>query len=294
MYLNGNWTNRQDGPGKVFNPANCPNLTIQRVWAQHWVCGIWASNCDNALVTDCRFMDTYADGMNFTNNTVGATFRDIFTRNTGDDGIAIWSAMDIASGPNQNNLIEYCTATLPWRAACIAVYGGDSNEFRYCLCRDSITYPGITISGHNFGVNTAPFTGTTNIHDITIERCGGEFWVKSATVYQRFGGIWFYTGSSGIPSTLTVSNIDIINPIYTALLFSSLNTSTSHAEVLNNIKVQNGGEYGIWAKDMTYDGQANVVGSITVKNTTLSGALGLVKNDNPSGFTIVNGGGNNF
>ena len=57
---------------------------------------------------------------------------------------------------NNDNVFENLSATLTWRAAGLAVYGGFNNVFRNMYIADKLTYSGITISSLDFGY---PFVG---------------------------------------------------------------------------------------------------------------------------------------
>ncbi|MBN1410492.1 MAG: carbohydrate-binding protein [Spirochaetales bacterium] len=286
----GNYVERIDGPGKIWNAANVSNFVWNNIWAEHVVAVIWGSNVDNSQITNCRFRDTYADGMNLTNNSQNNLIENVATRYTGDDGIAMWSATDIAGGRNSGNTIRNCTAQMPWRAAGIAIYGGENLVVENCYIADTLNYPGITISGHNFGVPTATFGGTTQIRSCSLIRVGGEFWTN-----QQFGAFWFYSGSSGVDG-VSINDVEILDPTYSGFLFTSLYTNTSiNNPSISNVEIYNAPQYGIWARDMSYDGQAAVQGSATFTNVNFYNTGGPVaQNDNPGTFTINKGSGNNW
>ena len=78
-------------------------------------------------------------------------------RGNGDDAFALFSAIDAGgSVGNNGNVFENLSATLTWRAAGVAVYGGYNNTFRNLYIADMLTYSGITISSLDFGY---PFVG---------------------------------------------------------------------------------------------------------------------------------------
>src|SRR5260221_11327193 len=82
----GNYTTRQDGPGHTWDLRNQSNITIDNVWIEHNVVGIWgASNVQNSTFTNLRIRDTMADGVNLTNGSQGNLISNNEARSTGDD-----------------------------------------------------------------------------------------------------------------------------------------------------------------------------------------------------------------
>jgi hypothetical protein len=98
--------------------------TIQNLWIQHTKCGLWLDGPGNdLLVTDVIVRDTTADGINLHTGWSGVTIAFNSFRNTGDDGIALWSDK-VADFNNtvMNNIVQ-----VPVLANAIAVYGGHDN-----------------------------------------------------------------------------------------------------------------------------------------------------------------------
>jgi hypothetical protein len=98
--------------------------TIQNLWIQHTKCGLWLDGPGNdLLVTDVIVRDTTADGINLHTGWSGVTIAFNSFRNTGDDGIALWSDK-VADFNNtvMNNIVQ-----VPVLANGIAVYGGHDN-----------------------------------------------------------------------------------------------------------------------------------------------------------------------
>ena len=48
-------------------------MTIDNIWVEHTICGVWATNVDNSTITNLRIRDTFADGVNLTNGSSGNT-----------------------------------------------------------------------------------------------------------------------------------------------------------------------------------------------------------------------------
>ncbi len=91
------------------------------------------------------------------------------------------------SGGNHGNMFENLTATLTWRAAGVAVYGGYDNVFRNLYIADQLTYSGIMFqTKYNGSQPENPITDTvlTNVSISGARRSGDAFDAKSGF------GIW--------------------------------------------------------------------------------------------------------
>ncbi len=85
-----------------------------------------------------RIRDTYADGINLTNHSTGNVISNDEARATGDDSFALFAANDQEGGNNENNTIQNVTALFPWRAAGVAIYGGDNNTISNFYVADTL------------------------------------------------------------------------------------------------------------------------------------------------------------
>ena len=103
----GNYTARNDGPGKVFDFAGVQNMTIENIWVEHMMCLFWGNNVDNNVIRDSRVRNMYADGLNLTNGSAGNRVANIEARSTGDDAFALFAATDGGGGgPAEQRLRE--------------------------------------------------------------------------------------------------------------------------------------------------------------------------------------------
>ncbi|MFF5232637.1 discoidin domain-containing protein [Dactylosporangium sp. NPDC000521] len=294
----GNYTSRIDGPGKVWGELKDINgLTIDNVWVEHTVCMYWGVKNNNITITNSRIRDTWADGINFTNDTTNTHLNNIDARSTGDDSFALFSATDGGgSVGNHDNLWENLSATLTWRAAGLAVYGGYSNTFRNLYIADMLTYSGITISSLDFGY---PFVGfnspATVIQNVSLVRSGGHFWGN-----QAFGAIWVFSASKPFRA-IRVSDVDITDPTYSGIMFQTKYTGSSPENpvqdtVFTNINIsgarKSGDAFdaksgiGIWVNEMPEPGQGPAVGTATFSNLTFSNNVENIRNTT-STFTLV-------
>ncbi|WP_344886227.1 CARDB domain-containing protein, partial [Nonomuraea antimicrobica] len=294
----GNYAERIDGPGKVFDFSNVANITIDNLWVEHQICMLWGSNTDNLTISNSRIRNVFADGLNLTNGSTGNRVTNIETRSTGDDSFALFSATDNNSGEQFGNVYENLTSLLTWRAAGIAVYGGYNNAFRNIYVADTLTYPGVTISSLDFGIPMHGFGASppTTFDNISLVRAGGHFWGQ-----QTFPALWVFS-SSKVFQGIRVSNLDIVDPTYSGIMFQTgySNPSTPlnpvKDTVFTNVSIsgaQRSGDafdaksgFGIWVNEMPEPGQGPAVGSATINNLRFSNNFQNIKNTT-STFTLT-------
>ncbi|WP_238013918.1 discoidin domain-containing protein [Dactylosporangium sp. AC04546] len=296
----GNYVERIDGPGKVWGElSNVQNLTIDNVWVEHTVCMYWGVKNNNITITNSRIRNTFADGINFTNDTTNTHLNNIDARSNGDDAFALFSATDGGgSVGNHDNIWENLSATLTWRAAGLAVYGGYNNTFRNLYIADMLTYSGITISSLNFGypfVGFGPGSTPTTIQNVSLVRAGGHFWGA-----QAFGAIWCFSASKEFRG-IRVSDVDIVDPTYSGIMFQTKYTGSSPENpvtdtIFTNITIsgaQRSGDafdaksgIGIWVNEMPEPGQGPAVGSATFNNLTFSNNAENIRNTTTT-FTLT-------
>ncbi|MGW8729528.1 discoidin domain-containing protein [Streptomyces sp. NPDC055808] len=285
----GNYTSRNDGPGKVFNWSNVANMTIDNVWVEHMMCLYWGTNTDHITIKNTRVRDLYADGINLTNGSSDNTISNVEARSTGDDSFALFPATDINNADETGNVFENLSALLTWRAAGFAVYGGTANTFRNLYAADMLTYPGLTIGTLKFGSIPALGFGTdpTDFQGISLVRSGGHFWGA-----QAFGALWMYSAEYEFQG-IRISDLDITDPTYSGIMFQTkYNGSTPlypiKDSVLTNVSIsgakKSGDAFdaksgiGIWANELPEPGQGPAVGEVTFNNLKLSGNAQDIRN----------------
>ncbi|WP_347178582.1 glycosyl hydrolase [Streptomyces iconiensis] len=275
----GNYTSRIDGPGKVFDFQNVSGITIENIWAEHMVCLYWGANTDRMTLKDNRIRNTFADGLNMTNGSSDNLVTNNETRSTGDDSFALFSALDSGGGEQTNNVYENLTSKLTWRAAGLAVYGGQLNTFRNIRVTDTLVYSGVTISSLDFGFPMNGFgPGQTTFENLGIERAGGHFWNG-----QTFPGIWMFSASKPFKA-IRVKGAEITDPTYHGIMFQTNYVGgqpqnpvedTELSDVTISGAKRSGDEYdhksgfGIWANEMPEAGQGPAVGQATFRGLTL-------------------------
>ncbi|WNI14537.1 discoidin domain-containing protein [Actinacidiphila sp. ITFR-21] len=293
----GNYTSRIDGPGKVFDITGIGNLTIDNLWVEHTICGVWGTNVDNSTFTNLRIRDTFADGLNLTNGSSGNLISNDEAKTTGDDSFALFPATDHTSEQEVNNTFQNLSVQTTWRAAGLAVYGGGGNTFSNLYIADTLTYSGITIGSLAFGgipANGFDATPQTTFNNISLVRDGGHFWGG-----QTFPGLWVYSAEFKLQG-LRISNVDISDPTYSGIMFqtkwnggSSLNPIQD--TVFTNINIsgahKSGDAYdaksgfGVWANPQPEAGQGPAVGAVTFNGLHESDNAVDIQNTTPN-FTI--------
>lgn len=178
-----------DGFSEVFGT----NSSIARVWVEHTKTGAWLANALGMLITDCRFRNTIADGINIDVGMQGCIVSNCTARGTGDDSFAIWPATyRTAAYQPGYNVFTHCTAQSPWFANACGIYGGVSNRVENCRFVDTPDGCGILIAG-TFPIGSNVFAGITVAQNCDLVRCGG------------FDPGWQWRGAL----TLCPQNIDI-------------------------------------------------------------------------------------
>ena len=237
----GNYQYRIDGPGKFIDGNGMQNVTVENIWAEHFICLYWGVNSSYNTFKDCRIKNTFADGINMTNGSSYNLITNCYARATGDDAFALFSAADAGGSYNVGNEYSNLTAVCTRRAAAFAVYGGSDNVFKNLYGADTLTYPGITISSYSFGYNTLGFGDKDTVFDgVTLERCGGDFWTSvgaddKINDYQNFGAIWIYAGDRALQN-IVIKNVDINDPVYFGVQFQTMYPNKIS---MSNIRLEN-------------------------------------------------------
>jgi hypothetical protein len=294
----GNYDARIDGPGHTWDLRDMSNITMNNIWIEHQVVGVWgAAGVTNSTFENMRIRDTFADGINLTNHSTGNLITNDEARSTGDDSFVLFAAQDQETGQTENNTISNVTAIAPWRAAGVAVYGGDNNTIKNFYVADTLCYSGLTVSSLSFGYAFAGFvTPVTNIQNFSLVRDGGTFWNG-----QVFGAIWVFSGDKPFGG-LRFSNANISSPTYSGIMFQTDYTSGGPAlssitdTTFTNTTItgahQSGDAYnaksgyGIWANQLPESGQGPAVGSVTFTGLTESDNYINIQNTTTT-FTIT-------
>jgi len=247
-----------DGLGGSYGTGS----TISHVWVEHTKTGAWLVNSSGLIVSDCRFRDTEADGINLCVGMQGTIVTNCTARGTGDDCFAVWPATYTGQTYTPGfNVITHCTALVPFLANGGAIYGGASNRIEDCAFSD-ITYGcGILVST-TFPVGGNTFSGTTVVQRCDLIRCGGY---DPGYQWRAALQLCLDTYSGGI-SGLNLNNLNITDSISDGMSVVGGNGTLSGA-VAANVNIPNygigvNGRNGLWAR-------SDAIGSMTLSNSTI-------------------------
>ena len=283
---------------KAINGIFTQKSVIKNVWAEHFECGAWIAQynkgnvefADGFLVSNCRFRNNYADGINLCKGTKNTIVEHCSFRNNGDDDMAIWSADKMEC---QNNTFRYCTSENCWRASGCAIYGGLNNKAHHLLIKDNLE-AGLRV---NYAFPGAGFNdeGMHEFSDITIVRCG----TNNDLYFSPVGAIDLgCTDRCGVKvKNVKFSNIDIIDSKndaidvlrwggdkYVNLIFENIHIDGTGKEFpFNDGKNTNAnGERG-YAMNLRFKPKANAFFcDFTVKNR--GGNVKEDRNESPKGI----------
>ncbi|MGW1466986.1 CBM35 domain-containing protein [Streptomyces sp. NPDC002308] len=245
--------------------------SLTNLWIEHTKVGLWIDAPTNGLyAAGLRIRDTFADGVNLHKGTTGTEVSHSSIRNTGDDGLAMFSEGQAVS----NSAFRFDTVQLPLLANAVGIYGGNANRVEDNLLADTVTgSSGIAISSRFAPV---PFSGTTVVLRNTLTRTGGY----EPNWASKLGALWIYADSSDITAPILLQDNTVLDSTYSGLLVSWQKNVQSLT--VTNLAITTAGSYGI---------EINSAGSGTFSGTTVAGAaaggLSLA-----GGFTVNKGSGN--
>ena len=283
---------------KAINGIFTQKSVIKNVWAEHFECGAWIAQynkgnvefADGFLVSNCRFRNNYADGINLCKGTKNTIVEHCSFRNNGDDDMAIWSADKMEC---QNNTFRYCTSENCWRASGCAIYGGLNNKAHHLLIKDNLE-AGLRVNNAFPGAGFND-EGMHEFSDITIVRCG----TNNDLYFSPVGAIDLgCTDRCGVKvKNVKFSNIDIIDSKndaidvlrwggdkYVNLIFENIHIDGTGKEFpFNDGKNTNAnGERG-YAMNLRFKPKANAFFcDFTVKNR--GGNVKEDRNESPKGI----------
>jgi uncharacterized protein YjdB len=290
---------------KGFVGGHGTNSSIERVWVEHFEVGLWEANffgtpvTDGLLVTNCRFRNNYADGVNFSRGTSNSICEHSNMRNNGDDAMASWSSND---GPQQcvNNEFRYCTAENTWRAGGIGFFGGGGHKGHHLLIKDGVEN-GIRVNS-DFPTVGSSFSTTLwmEISETTVISCGtnANLW------YNRYGAIDIFTRLYDVQN-LRLRNVDVLNSQKDGAMIYNVGTAfkITNLEFINVTidgtgKDNNVNNYttGTWDDYKGYGiyvlpGTPGTNGSMTTTGLVVNAAsTPAINNESPATFTINNVG----
>jgi hypothetical protein len=262
-------------PENGFSGGAGTGSRLENIWVEHTKVGYWVGSgyTNGLIIINSRFRDLYADGVNFCNGTSNSVVENSHFRNTGDDAMASWSPK--GSPVNTNNVFRFNTVQLPWRANCLAIYGGKDNRIEDNLCADVVTYPGILIAQQ---FNSNPFDGTTVIQRNTLLRAGGPMF------HNQHGALKLWADQGEITGVV-VRDLIIDNSTFTGIELEGSHAINSTS--FENVQISNSGTDGIYLhSDLSGKVEFSLV------SVTKSGKSALVNNSPKLKFELDKGSGN--
>ena len=275
-------TDQVNGVGGALSDSTIDGLHIR-----HTKVGLWFDGPMHDLsVTDTMVVDQIADALNFHTGVTDSAVSNTFVRNTGDDGLAMWSET-IA---NAGNTFDRNTVQTPTLANGIAIYGGADTTVSNNLVADPIREGSGIHVGSRFGAE--PFTGSLAIADNTTVRAG----TYELNWNIGLGAIWFYALDRSIDQAdIRVTGDHFLDNTYNAIML----VSDWPVKDLYSIS-------GVHFEDVRVDGtgtsvvSARVAGSASFENVDARnvGAVGVNNcgtfHFTPAGseFSLVDLGGN--
>jgi hypothetical protein len=262
------------------------NSTIDGLYIQHTKVGMWFDGpMTNLKITNNVIVDQIADGINFHTGVTDSTVSNNFLRNTGDDGLAMWSEKT----EDARDVFDHNTLQTPVLANGIAVYGGTDNTVSNNLVADPIREGSGLQIGSRFGAE--PFTGYVRMTNNTTVRAG----TYELNWNIGLGALWIYALERSIDADIEVTGDNFLDNTYNALMI------VSDFPVKDLYSVTN-----VHFKDIKVDGtgtsvlSARSAGSASFENVDARnvGAVGINNcgsfNFTPAGseFSITDLGGN--
>ncbi|MFD0705142.1 glycosyl hydrolase family 28-related protein [Alloscardovia venturai] len=171
FYMDSNLTSRYNEKAgyKAFQGVFGQDSSVERIWEQHFECGVWATSDTgsdgtvkyntNLSISHSRIRNNLADGVNFTNGTSYSSVTQSNIRGNGDDGLAIWPN-NIGGARNAvHDTLSFNTIENGWRAGGIGIFGGDAHTIDHNLVKDTFAGAGLRFNtvfdGYQFTQNNA-------------------------------------------------------------------------------------------------------------------------------------------
>ncbi|MEW2181580.1 glycosyl hydrolase family 28-related protein, partial [Streptomyces sp. NPDC005406] len=187
--------------------------TIEGLHIRHTKVGMWFDGpMKNLRVRGNIIVDQIADAINFHTGVTDSRITHTFVRNSGDDGLAMWSERTA----NARNTIDHNTVQSPVLANGIAVYGGTDNTVSNNLVADPVREGSALHIGSRFGAE--PFTGKLNLDDNTTVRAG----TYELNWKIGLGALWIFALDRSIDTAdIRVTGDHYLDSTYNAVMLVS-------------------------------------------------------------------------
>lgn len=245
--------------------------TVDNVWIEHVKVGMWFDGpADGLTINGGRIKNVWADGLNLHNGVVNVTVKNMFVRNTGDDGMAMWSD----TNADHHNSFTHNTVSVPLLANGFAIYGGHDNTISDNIAADTVTQGGGVHVGNRFGA--VPLAGATTITGNLLVRTGNLVPNEPTEI----GALWFYAADAPMTATIKVRDLTLLDSTFAGIQF--------FGKAITNVSVERVTIVGAG----TVAVQLQAPGSATFSRVVAVGLGGAGVHDCASGFTITRGAGN--
>ncbi|MEV4642521.1 glycosyl hydrolase family 28-related protein [Actinoplanes sp. NPDC049548] len=200
-------TDQVNGVGGALSDSS-----VERLHIRHTKVGLWFDGPMRNLRVEANvIVDQIADGLNFHTGVTDSVVRQNTVRNTGDDGLAMWSEKTA----DVRNMFDHNTVQTPTLANGIAIYGGTDNIVSGNLIADPIREGSGIHVGSRFGAE--PFAGRLTIKDNTVVRAG----TFELNWRIGLGAIWFYALDKSIDADIRVTGDHYLDSTYNAIMLVS-------------------------------------------------------------------------
>jgi hypothetical protein len=192
--------------------------TIDGLYIHHTKVGIWLDGpMHNVTIQNTVIADQIADGINFHQGVTNSKVVNSLIRNTGDDGLAMWSQA-VGGQPgieNANNVFDHNTVQNPSLANGIAIYGGRDNTVSNNIVADPVREGSGLHAGSRFG--STPFAGYLRFTNNTTARAGSfELNWKIG-----LGAIWLFALEGSLAADIEITGDHYLQSTYNAILIVS-------------------------------------------------------------------------
>lgn len=251
-------TDQVNGVGGAMSDS-----TIEGLHIRHTKVGMWFDGpMSNLRIKGNVIVDQIADAINFHGGVTDSEVSHTFVRNSGDDGLAMWSEKRADAG----NTFARNTVQSPVLANGIAIYGGTDNTVSGNLVADPVREGSALHVGARFGAEA--FRGRLDLTDNTTVRAG----TYELNWNIGLGAIWFFALDRDIDADIRVTGDHFLDNTYNAVML------VTDWPVKDTYEIR-----GVHFKDIRVDGtgtsvvSARAEGSATFENVDARnvGAVGV-------------------
>jgi hypothetical protein len=264
---------RKDNEQLAGIGGSLSNSVIADLWLQHEKVGMWFDGpMDRLTISRARILDQTADGINFHRGVTRSIVEHSFIRNTGDDGLAMWSHRDANAG----NVFRRNTVIAPILANGIAIYGGRDITVSDNLVADTVTEGGGLHLGSRF--DATPIEGDIVFSGNMVVRGG----VYDANWRTGVGAFWIYSLDRPITAArIMLRDTALIDSSYEAVQF--MGKLPISGVTLDTVAIQGTGTSAF---------QLQAPGEATLRRVVATGLGGAGVTRAGPDFSLFDGGGN--